>query len=172
MRIFIIIPADYDTPDDIMAVFTDSKEVAWNHYYELEGQSPDLREFVQDRGCNMSLSEKFWCDDKGYMFQAALDFEYNVVARMDIQIKCKFDDDKINKYLDDTYKQNIRDFFKHDPDLGDAFWAFMREETDELPEHIYKYVAQYDEDWREVHIREIEIPHEVAVQAAFFNLGG
>lgn len=158
MKLYIVIPADYDSSDEVMVFCANSKEEAFDIYAEKEGQSSEIREFVRDRGCNMSFSERFWCTEDGrYMFQSRLDDECKVVPRMDIQIKYKFDHNKINQFLDDTYHQNVRDFFKHDPELADAYLSYMKEEIQELPERIYKYVAKYDEDWRHVDIKEYEI---------------
>lgn len=160
MKLYIVIPADYDSTDEVMVFFANSREEAFDRFAEKEGQSPEIREFVQDRGCNCSLSEKFWfTDDDRYMFEPVLNDEWEVVPRRDIQARFLFDKKKVDEYLDKQYESNVKEFFKHDDTgLADDYLSYMRETTEELPEHIYKYVAKWDQDWRHVDIREIEIP--------------
>lgn len=156
-KLYVAHPDEIFDEKEIRAYWAESKDHAKMQYLEDEAKTDFFREHILDRG---DWSSDYWTDSVGYLFKPELGENDEMIPRDDIVIRFEADMKKVNKYLNDKFENNIRQFFQkgREWELGEIYLDYLRGVRDTLPDDIYDYIIKNDENWINVIIHEIQIP--------------
>lgn len=119
----------------------DYKDYIYGVLAERLAEEEHFRQYISDPAVNMTLCESFWRDEKGYVFE---EFEFDI--RKDIYQKFNWDIPKANNYIEKCFVNNVKDFFKEEPQYSEIFLEHVKNydpnvETD-FSEEFYIYCAK------------------------------
>ncbi|WP_243357259.1 hypothetical protein [Bacillus litorisediminis] len=166
-RVYAVYPKDITCKDDVQLVYvlseiTDEETIQDCILDELayrESFDENFREHVLENTINMSFNEKFWCDEKGFIFRQDTPFK----LREDFVAKIE-DKSKVDEYLHGFWEKNVDEFFKDRPEFGELFKQYIMydAEPDIFDRAFFIYVARKvigTKDWFEYTVREVK-PNE------------
>lgn len=160
MDVYACYPKDVLEKNDVEIVFVEKdltdedeiKEFVLNNIANRESIREGFRGFVRDKAINMSFNERFYCDDKGYIFADGLPIR----LRDDVLEKFGYDESKIS----DFWLNNVNEFFKENDTYRDLYIEYIttNKEPDILEDGFYFYVIKKmleNGEWIEYDIRKV-----------------
>lgn len=110
--IYACYPRDINSKDDVEVVLLQKDygedrniKLVVDELVSRESERESFREHVQDKAINMSFNERFFCDEKGYIFDDGAEF----TIREDLKDKLKTCED-----IDCFWLENVHDFFDNE----------------------------------------------------------
>jgi hypothetical protein len=105
---------------------------------EFESREPNFREYVEDKGINMSFNEMFYCDDKGWIFNC----EPPLRLRNDLDFRLLFEDMDEGQFIDQLWETNVAKFFD-DKYYYKQFYEYITTDQEaDFNSSFYFYVAK------------------------------
>ncbi|MED1443047.1 hypothetical protein P4U24_14845 [Aeribacillus composti] len=158
--VYACYPKDVLEKDDVEIVYiekdlTDEDEIKELVLIDLayrESIREPFRDFVTDRAINMSFNERFYCDEKGFIFAEGLPIR----LRDDVLEKFGFDESKLSEF----WLNNVNEFFEDNDTYRDWYIEYItnKKEPDILDDGFYFYVAKKmleNGEWIEYDIRKV-----------------
>lgn len=159
MDVYACYPKDVLEKDDVEIVFVDNslkdqdeiKEFVLNDLAYRESIRDQFRDFVNDKAINMSFNERFYCDEKGFVFAEGLPIR----LRDDVLEKFEHDESKLAEF----WLSNVNEFFEDNDTYRDGYIKYIitKKEPD-FDDGFYFYIAKKlleNGDWIEYDIKKV-----------------
>lgn len=142
--VFVCYPSDMHKAEDVRIIsvphsVADVEKYVMDRLAGIESNEDYFIEHVNDKGINMSFNERFYCDDKGWIFDCTPPLD----VREDIKIKSLEENTSINRYLDKFWLEKVHSFFDNE-EYRDLFIEYImtNAEPDIFDEGFYFYVCK------------------------------
>ncbi|MGG3683948.1 hypothetical protein [Aeribacillus composti] len=162
MDVYACYPKDVLEKNDVEIVFVEKdltdedeiKEFVLNNIANRESTKEQFRDFVNDKAINMSFNERFYCDEKGFIFAEGLPIR----LREDVFEKFEYDESKLSEF----WLNNVNEFFEDNDTYRDWYIEYItnKKEPDILDDGFYFYVAKKlleNGDWIQYDIKKVVI---------------
>lgn len=141
-EVYKCIPREITKADDIQLVFVpfdvkNVEEYILDRLAEFESQEPYFQDHVLDRSINCSFNERFYCDDKGWMFSNAVP----LIVRKDIKVKSAKENMSVDQYIDEFWLSKVNEFFKDYQEFRNQYIQYITNDG-ELDDEFFFYVAK------------------------------
>lgn len=142
-HVYIAYAAEMTSKDDAKIVYVpfdvqDVESYVMDQLIEMESREPNFREYVENKGINMSFNELFYCDDKGWIFTQ----EPPLRLRDDIEVKLLFEDISEGEYIDEFWLTNVSKFFEDKYYFKQFFDYITTDQGADFDEGFYFYVCK------------------------------
>ncbi|WP_226087464.1 hypothetical protein [Mesobacillus sp. S13] len=140
---YVAYSRDMSSVDDVQIVFVpfevqDIESYIMDQLIEAESQEELFREFVIDKGINMSFNEMFYCDDKGWIFS----YEPPLRLREDIEAKLMFEDISEGEFIDEFWLTSVSKFFEDKYYFKQFFEYITTNSEADFDEGFFFYVCK------------------------------
>lgn len=155
-RLFVACPTD---DVNVQIVWADDKELCLDILAERSCEDYAY-DHVLDRSINFSFAEKFYTYNGKFIWDMHLDGNENCKVNPDIEDMFLGDYEKIYKWVDKVFKENVRIFFSRRPDLADSYLDWYFDEDMDEPEYldeVVRYMVRYSPDWIYWDIQEVDL---------------
>lgn len=140
-KIFIVYDTDASLREEDHYFFVKAKneDDAWEKVVINKLINKDyIKNYIYSNTCNEGLSETFYRDSKGWLFN-------EIVGGFRDDLKNKFNDDNslIINYINNNFKKNVIDFFKHNIEFANIYIDYaINDKIVDFPEDMLIYMIK------------------------------
>jgi hypothetical protein len=158
-EIYVCYPQFLSEVEDVEIVYINKNEPIESVFSELvlrESKHGGFRDFVLDASVNMSFNERFYCDEKGWVFDPRYRTELDY--REDIKEKAKAANKTVDRFVDEFWLSNVNEFFKDNYHYEVQFKKYCLGLEIDFDDNFFFYVCNKlmsQGDWTKYDIRKV-----------------